>query len=278
MAHHHTTVRFTLNEPIEADQHLIFGIPHDTPEQKVIGYSVSGVEQWTEIQAVNSHQSAILMTPLTNSQPRIDITFADDGTDFPLWIFRSTEGPHETPSVDLIKHIEHIAPSALSHSDRVEHIVRHVEERFTYGYRDVGLGDDVETMPALECDVHLGTCVDTHSYAVAAMRAAGIPAAYVSGVFFPQGQTISEPGHCWFVLDTKDAPHHWDISHYLKYNLGPVQPIFNPKPGVRYALSFGRDLVFEIDQHKIMLSRLSGFNLVNGTSTPQKMKTQATIL
>jgi Transglutaminase-like superfamily len=152
-----------------------------------------------------------------------------------------------------------------------------VEARFTYGVRDVGLADETEAMPALACDTHLGTCVDTHSYAVAAMRAAGIEAAYVSGLFFSEGETVSEPGHCWFAVKADGAPHHWDISHFLKYGLGPVRSVLNPKPGFRYAMSVGRDLVFEGPEGPVTVSRLSGFNVLAGPDRGGKLKTRAEV-
>jgi endonuclease/exonuclease/phosphatase family metal-dependent hydrolase len=141
---------------------------------------------------------------------------------------------------------------------------------FTYGQRDIGLGDDRADMPALTCGVERGTCVDTHSYAVACLRAAGLPAAYVGGVWFAPGESLALTGHCWCVTGAPGAPHHWDISHVLKFGLGPLRPVLNPAGGLRQALSAGRDLRFGA----AVLTRFSGFASMAG----QLLSTQATIV
>ncbi len=238
-------IRLTLEKPVASDCEVIIGLPIDTPEQRLVGGEVRGAPWTREIVATNSGQSALLIPVSAGGALDVVFEFEDGPSSFPDWTFEPTGGPHERPSLELVKLIRDIAPPMLDLAQRVERIVRHVEERFTYGLRDVGLGDDADAMPALACDTHLGTCIDTHSYAVAAMRAAGIDAAYISGIFFPEGESVTMPGHCWFVVDANGAPHHWDISHFLKYGLGPVRPIYNPKPGTRYALSVGRDLTFE---------------------------------
>jgi len=273
-----THVRLTPEKPVQPGTELLFGLPPDTPEQRVLKVEVSGAEDLRQISALNSSQAALTMVSVAGASPSVDINFADEAGSFPAWIFQSTGGAHETPSADLMQLIAGLAPSELAPAQRVERIVHHVEERFTYGVRDVGLGDDVEAMPALACDTHLGTCVDTHSYAVAAMRAAGFPAAYVSGLFFHEGRKTSEPGHCWFVVDAQGAPHHWDVSHFLKYGLGPVRPVFNPKPGVRFALSIGRDLVFQRRAGQETFARLSGFHRFGGDAPGQKLATRAEIV
>jgi hypothetical protein len=270
-----TKLRFALDEAVEPGTELLFGLPPDTPEQRVLKVGVMGVSEVIELVALNSAQSALGMSTVAGLTPVVEITFADEAASFPNWVFQSTGGAHETPSLDLIELIAGVAPIQLSPAERVELIVRHVEARFTYGVRDIGLGDDLDSMPALVCDSHLGTCVDTHSYAVAAMRAAGFPAAYVSGVFFHEGVWSSAPGHCWFVVDAPGAPHHWDISHFLKFGLGPVQPVFNPKPGVRFALSIGRDLIFEGRSGRETFARLSGFQRFGGAAPGHKLATSA---
>ena len=273
-----TQVRLTPQAPVQPGTELLFGLPPDTPEQRVLKVEVSGAGDLRQINALNSPQAALAMVSVAGVSPSVEITFADEAVSFPEWIFQSTGGAHETPSAELMQLIADLAPFELAPAQRVERIVHHVEARFTYGVRDVGLGDDVEAMPALACDTHLGTCVDTHSYAVAAMRAAGFPAAYVSGLFFHEGHKNSEPGHCWFVVDAPGAPHHWDVSHFLKYGLGPVRPVFNPKPGVRFALSIGRDLVFQGRSGQESFARLSGFHRFGGDAPGQKLATLAEIL
>lgn len=259
-----TTLEFTLLTPTEGAADLLLALPFDTPEQTVADVATSGCLAVSEICATNSGQRALVLKVAAGGTPVVRITFDDRPSAFPDWIFAPTGGAHETPSASLAALVNDLAPPALAPAERVWRIVRHVEARFTYGVRDVGLGDAEAAMPALSCDIHLGTCVDTHSYAVAALRAAGIEAAYVSGIFFPQGVTQARPGHCWFVVRAEGAPHHWDISHFLKYGLGPVTPVYNPRPGLRQALGSGRDVTFEGAEGPVTLSRVSGFNGLTG--------------
>ncbi len=271
-------LRLTLETPVTHDCELIVGLPIDTPEQRLVGGEVRGAASASEIVATNSGQSALLIPVRAGNSPQVVFEFEDEPSSFPDWMFEPTGGPHEVPSAALVELIGALAPTSLDPAQRVERIVRHVEERFTYGVRDVGLGDDQDAMPALACETHLGTCIDTHSYAVAAMRAGNIDAAYISGVFFPDGEKAGMPGHCWFAVNARGAPHHWDISHFLKYGLGPVRPVFNPKPGIRYALSVGRDLTFAGGDGPVQFSRLSGFHVLSGPEKGTKRGTRAELV
>ena len=251
-------VTFTLTEPAISASHLLFGIPFDTPEQTVQAIRVNRGTNIGLVRASNSGQMALLIAPDDGAAER-EVRFSDEASAFPQWLFAPTGGAHETPSPNLAALMRSLLPADANPANRVSAIVRHVDDRFEYGIRDIGLADDTDAMPALACDTHLGTCVDTHSYAVAAMRAADIEAAYVSGIFFPEGADVSAPGHCWFVVNAKGAPHHWDISHHLKYGLGPTTPAYNPKPGTRFALTSGRDLVFALGEHHVTATILKGF-------------------
>lgn len=273
-----TVIHLTLDKPVERACELIIGVPVDTPEQRFLGADIKGAASANEITAGNSGQTALCISAAAGASPEVTFTFTEEAGAFPVWALMPTGGPHERPSEELTLLISEIAPLSLDPAERVERIVRHVEARFRYGVRNIGLGDDLDAMPALACDTHLGTCVDTHSYAVAAMRAGGIAAAYVSGVFFSEGETVSAPGHCWFVVSVDGAPHHWDISHFLKYGLGPVRPVLNPKPGFRFAMSIGRDLTFEGRDGPVNFSRLSGFNVLSGPERGAKLGTRAEAL
>lgn len=256
------TIRLSTEKPMDQSCELLLALPFDTLEQRFKGFEVEEAAIVGVVTAQGRGQRALRLAARAGARPQVRFEVEEAPGDFPEWIFAGDRGRHETPSDDLVALMAETAPQRLAPAERVTQIVRHVESRFAYGVRDVGLGDDSDEMGALWCDTHLGTCVDTHSYAVAAMRAAGVEAAYVSGVFFKEGTVQSQPGHCWFVVRAEDAPHHWDISHHLKYDLGPVRPLFNPKPGFRFALAAGRDLVFEGAEGPVTFGRLSGFHIL----------------
>jgi hypothetical protein len=60
------------------------------------------------------------------------------------------------------------------------------------------------------------------------------------------------------------AAQYWDVSHHLKYGLGPSQPGYNPLPGTRFALTAGRDLRFELPGRSLAVSILKGFVAADG--------------
>lgn len=258
--------KFSLAEINAGISPLLFGVPFDTPEQMVLSVNVHEGRLLDTVKAENSGQTALLIEP-ADGRASVSVEFSDEAGTIPAWLFTPTGGAHEMPSPDLTQLMSTLTDSADAQA-RVDSIIRHVDERFFYGKRDQGLGDGEEAMPALVCDSHAGTCVDTHSYAVAAMRASGIDAAYISGVFFKQGRTVSAPGHCWFAVNVNGQMQHWDISHHLKYDLGPTMPLYNPLPGKRFAMSAGRDLVFSLPHMTVTVSALKGFI---DASSPQSL-------
>ena len=269
---------FSLEAPLEATATLLFPLPINTPEQRVADVRVEGGQSHGPLQAQNSGQRALRLTVEAGAEPRVVVDFATEPQPFEPWAFAPTGGVHDTPSADLVDLMGRVAPAGLPAADRVWRIVRHVESSFSYGRRDLGLGDDTDAIPALECDLQRGTCIDIHTYSVAALRAAGLEAAYVSGAFLAEGHSKGLSGHCWFVVRAEGVPHHWDISHFLEYGLGPVQPMLNPKPGMRQALSVGRDLVFAGPDGPVTLTRLSGFNRLGARGGAERLATVTALL
>jgi hypothetical protein len=270
-------VKLTLDQAFDGATEIVLAVPIDTPEQRFVGLEAEGFDA-VEGNALNSEQQVprLRLRPWTSGEVRL--SFDEVGAEFPDWTFDHGGGSHETPAPDLVVLMNEVAPSSLPQKERVERVIRHVEERFTYGVRDIGLGDDLEAMPARTCGIHKGTCIDTHSYGVAAFRAASIPAAYISGLFFEEGARESMPGHCWMAVKAEGAPHDWDVSHFLKYNLGPVRLVLNPKPGIRFSMAVGRGTVVEGEDGPVTFSRLSGFNVLSGPQRGQKLTTRAELL
>ncbi len=268
-------VQFSLTGSPSGSDPLLFGIPFDTPEQTVLSVNVLQGQYLGTVQAENSGQTALRIEPDAR-RAVIEVEFSDHAGAYPDWLFTPTGGRHEMPSEALAQMIASLT-AGNSDAASLDRIIAHVDERFVYGRRDQGLGDDTDAMPALVCDTNAGTCVDTHSYAVAAVRAAGIDAAYISGVFFKDGQTVSAPGHCWFATIAEGHHQHWDSSHHIKYGLGPTRAVYNPLPGTRFALTAGRDLVFCLPQHRVTVSTLKGFIDVSAAHG-QALATEARLL
>lgn len=257
-------ISFSPAEPVRPGTSFLFSLPFDTPTQRVLGFELENAADVTVLTATNARQQALAFRA-TTGEPRVIVDFEDrEAGSFAPGVFTAIDGPHERPSAALSALMGEVAPASLPPLEKAWRVIRHVEERFTYGKRPVGLGDDADAMPALECGLHQGTCIDSHTYTVAAMRAAGLEAAYVSGVFFYEGDTVYPVGHCWVALDVPGIAAQIDVSHHIEYDLGPVTEALNPKPGTRFALSQGRDFVFETADGPLGISLLSGFIVAEG--------------
>jgi len=160
---------------------------------------------------------------------------------------------------------------------RVPALIQYVGDHFTYGARETHLGTGEDAMPALECGLTPGTCVDMHTLAVAALRAIGVPAAYVIGVHIAEPREQWSTGHCWLNLKCEGVPHHWDISHHVQYGVREITPTFNPKPGRRFALSTGRGPEFSGPDGTVSFPSLSGFHGLTGRNAGQRLRTLARI-
>ena len=145
---------------------------------------------------------------------------------------------------DLVTEIAAVG-SKLTGLDRAVAIASHVAERFSYGHTDQPFNDGYDVVPALGCGLTTGSCVDINTYFIAALRAAGIEAGYITGFFFPQekGGTC-EDGHCWVVSRIDGVVHEWDIAPHLKLGTRAIQPGLNPKPGQRVACFHAMGLDF----------------------------------
>ena len=118
-------------------------------------------------------------------------------------------------------------------------------ERFTYGHPEVPVGYGYDAVQPLGCGMTEGSCVDINTYFIAALRAAGIEAGYITGYFFPEekGGTCTD-GHCWVVTRIDGETQEWDIAHHLKLGTRDIAPGLNPKPGFRAATFHSMGLGF----------------------------------
>jgi transglutaminase-like putative cysteine protease len=204
--------------------------------------------------------------------PRIRYRFEPDGADWPSWAFHPAGTRFDIASPALAAEVAQGVPPGPP-AVRVPALVQWVADRFQYGKRPAYLGDDLDAMPALGCDLETGTCVDMHTLAVAALRSMGIEAVYVIGGFVYAGKHDHPTGHCWLNLRGVGAPRHYDISHHVEYGLGPVTAALNPKPGRRFALGLGRGVAFEGPDGVVEIPSLSGWYGLDGAMRGVKLTT-----
>jgi hypothetical protein len=261
----------TLDAPVAEPGTYIAPVAPDTPDQRLLATEFEGVAPLAMIRAANSGQMAWLCRLEAGATPRIRYRFSEEGADWPSWAFHPAGTRFDLASPALAAEIAQGVPPGPP-ARRVPALMQWVADRFQYGRRPVHLGDDLDAMPALGCDLHTGTCVDMHTLAVAALRSIGIEAVYAIGGFVYAEKPQHPTGHCWLTLRAVGAPHHYDISHPVEYGRGRVTPALNPKPGRRFALGLGRGPRFAGPEGEVEIPSLSGWYGLSGTSRGLKLK------
>ena len=255
----------TLDAPVAAAGTYIAPVAPDTPDQLVLETRFGGVAPVAMLRAGNSGQSAWVFRLAAGDRPCVTYRFAEGGGRWPEWAFRPAGSRFDVASPALA--------AELAGVEGVAGVMQFVADRFSYGKRARHLGDDLDAMPGLGCDIHTGTCVDMHTVGVAALRAIGVEAVYVIGGFVYDGLAEYPTGHCWLNLRADGAAHHYDISHHVEYGLGAVTPALNPKPGRRFALGLGRGLVFDGPAGAVEIPSLSGWYGLDGAARGVKLRT-----
>lgn len=204
------------------------------PGAAVIGLTVTGATITGIAREAETDQAAVVLRPEGGD---ITLTWALDpapAADWPDVAFRPRDARWTRPATALAEAAVLIAAGA---ADPALALARETQARFAYGHPEAKFTDGHDEVPYLGCGLTEGSCVDIHTYFVAAARAAGLQAAYVYGVFFPEEtHGAARDGHCWAVTRDAFGTRAWDIAHHIKGALGPVQPALNPRPGWRVAL------------------------------------------
>lgn len=170
--------------------------------------------------------------------------FADGPGHYPEAMFRPTQSRFTRAADALLAEALELAGRGdpLTQARR---IACGTAERFTYGHPEVRFTDGRDEVPAIGCGLTEGSCVDINTYFMAALRAAGIEAGYVTGYFFPaEKRNWCLDGHCWVVTRIGGATQEWDIAHHLKLGVRDIHPALNPKPGFRVAGAHSMGLTF----------------------------------
>lgn len=216
------------------------GIP--TPEATCTGVLVEGGAAET-VREATTGQAALVVVPQA-AEVTFTYRFEEAPGAHPDGVFVAHPSRHTRAADALRAEVAEIAPD-LAGLPRATAIARATAERFTYGHPAHRFTDGLDAVPALGCGLTEGSCVDINTYFLAALRAAGIEAGYVTGFFFPaEKRGACEDGHCWVVTRIGGAVQAWDIAHHLKMGTRTVSPGLNPKPGFRAACGYGMGLAF----------------------------------
>lgn len=258
-----------LAEPLAGEALLLAPAPPETTHQTVVDTIILRAESLGPITATDGVREAYLLRAPAGARPVLRYGFDPSGAGLPAAAFASFGSGFEALSAELAAQITGNGPPA-----EPEGLLQSIADRFTYGHRGTHLGTGEAALPAFGAGQTTGSCVDIHSVCVAALRAAGVPAAYVIGGWVREGDADRPTGHCWIALDAPGVARDWDVSHHLEFGLGPVRPGLNPEPGRRFALSFGRAPCFRIDDALVeVLPALSGFHWASGPDAGRKLRT-----
>lgn len=205
-----------------------------TPHSVPVGYSVVGAE----VETVEGLGQALLVGTPNADAIDIRIDYANGpGRAYPDALFQPTDSRYSRAASDLVADAYALAKSVGFGRAGLEAIVAHTAEAFDYGHPDQRFYDGADEVPQL-CGLTQGSCVDINMYLIAALRAAGYEAGYVSGCFIPEEKkTWCNDMHCWVVTRLDGVVEEWDIAHHLKMGTRAIRPGLNPKPGVRVALA-----------------------------------------
>ncbi len=178
---------------------------------------------------------------LTLEEDRITLRwrFETGGAPYPETLFQHRESRYTRAAAALSEEA-----SAIARKGGLRALARHVAGMFHYGHPESRFYDDADEIPQL-CSMTEGSCVDINAYFIAAARAAGYDAGYVTGYFIPgEKRTWCEDMHCWVVTRDNGIVQEWDIAHHLKMGARDIDPGLNPKPGVRVPMAHSMGLNF----------------------------------
>jgi transglutaminase-like putative cysteine protease len=261
-----------LGEPVPYDGYALYPVPPETHQQTLLATEFEGTEPEGVITDTGGRTAAWLLRLRAGEMVRVRHGFVPEGKGLPAAAFVPGSSQFERASDDLAAQVAALDLAAAP-AERCRAVIQFVADHFTYGRRETALGADEDAVPALECGLTPGSCVDMHTVALAALRAAGFEAAYVIGGHVAEGRTQHPTGHCWLNVRAEGAPPHWDISHHVQYGHRTITPALNPRPGRRFALSHGRGLVFEGPEGAVGFPSLSGVHLLTGPQAGLKLPT-----
>lgn len=228
-------VTLSISFPNTEQGQIVVPLGFATPQVAPIAVDVDGGK--TRIVADPfSGQHLLCVSP---ESPRIQVTwtYALQGCAYPEAMFAPRESRFTIGASEMVKSVTQAVSHIEAPQERLVAVVAHVVELFTYGHAEVPFYDGHDAIPEL-CGLTVGSCVDINAYLIAACRAVGIEAGYVTGYFIPEEKrSHTTDMHCWVVTRVGSTIQEWDIAHHLKMQSRDIRPALNPKPGVRVPMA-----------------------------------------
>lgn len=228
-----------------------------TAHQRFEELNISDGGQALSVTEKTSGQDAVLLTP-TSALPTLNYTFTETAIPDTPEDYASFENRYTRASSQLNGMIAGLIDGNTAQT--VQRIVSHTATLFDYGHPEQRFNDGFDDVPVIACGTAKGSCVDINTYLISALHSAGIPNVYFAGYFFPEERGgLTNDMHCWVATWFDGAWWEWDIAHHMKMGLSAndIRPAYNPKPGQRFAITYGRGLAFGIKGTDVVLSHLS---------------------
>ena len=224
------------------DGRLIAATGLSTPYAAVTGVDVAG----GSVQLAADPMAAVPALVIAPEDDAVTLTyqFVAGGAAYPEAIFVPRDSRYTRSAAALAAEASGIARAAGGGAAAIQALANHVAAQFRYGHPDQRYYDGHDEIPQL-CSLTEGSCVDINAYFIAACRAAGLEAGYVTGAFVPaEKRDWCNDMHCWVVTRSEAGIEEWDIAHHLKLGRTDIAPGLNPKPGVRVPLAHSMGLNF----------------------------------
>lgn len=189
--------------------------------------------------------AAVMVPPDADAVAIVSHRFSSNGRGLAPAAFVPEGCSLTTAAAELAEVARSLATAEANGPDGIGRIVADTSERFSYA--KVAEADrwyhGRDAVPAVACAS--GNCIDINTYLVAALRAAGYDAAYLTCYFFPDEPGPAPAGmHCWVRTRCGALVQDWDIAHFKKAGRTDVHAVLDPIPGRRFALSYGRSHVY----------------------------------
>ncbi|MGQ0529531.1 MAG: transglutaminase-like domain-containing protein [Panacagrimonas sp.] len=219
---------------------------------RLSGFESQGLDLLGEAASQGSQRA--LIARVSAEAISLSLHYAPDPAADEDWLWAMQPNPRYAASPELCQQIR-AAVHGMDAAARLQYVMQHVTTVFHYGHGEGRFDDGHGAIPALSCGTTRGSCVDIHTYAVAALQAADIPAAYIAGVFWPEPKREASSMHCWIKVGGALASA-WDLSHDLIAGRRPVAD-FHALPGTRLPLSAGPGLHFTWQDRSFEISHFA---------------------
>ena len=236
------SITLTITVPQPGHGPLVAPMGLATPHLGPADFAVTGGSLALMAEAQTGQWAAVIRPE--GGPVRLSTRFRTRGLPYPESLFAHRPNRFTRAAEALAQGAQDVAARAGGGAVGLKAIVNDVCAQFTYGHPETRFYEGTDEMPQL-CGLTEGSCVDINAYLIAALRAAGYEAGYVTGYFFPaEKRSHCEDMHCWVVTRHGGQGQERDSAHHLKMGRREIRPGLNPKPGVRVPMahSMGLDL------------------------------------